>query len=79
MYLCELLVYAFEDGVADQQSMLIRDSYDRCVNLMHKIKGSLKSNEYFEIYCDETLESFYFLNDGTQIKTYKEIEKIMNV
>ena len=36
-------------------------------------------NEYFEIYCDETLESFYFLNDGTQIKTYKEIEKIMNV
>ena len=79
MYLCELAVYTFEDGQADLTQHLIRDSYERCLNLMHKIKGSLKSNEYFEIYCDETLETFYFLNEGTQVKTYKEIEKIVNV
>ena len=79
MYLCELSVYTFEDGVADLTQHLIRDSYDRCLNLLHKIKGSLKPNEYFEIYCDETLETFYFLNDGTQVKTFKEIEKIVNV
>ena len=79
MYLCELSVYTFEDGQSDLTQQLIRDSYDRCLNLLHKIKGSLKANEYFEIYCDETLETFYFLNDGTQVKTYKELEKILNV
>ncbi len=78
MYLCELCIYAFEDNNPEQQEMLIRDSYDRCLNLLHKIKGSLKANEYFEIYCDETLETFYFLNDGTQIQSFKQLEKLLN-
>lgn len=78
MYLCELSIYEFVDGEADLQQMILRDSYERCLNLLHKVKGSLKQNEYFEIYCDETLENFYFLNDGTQIKTFKELESIVN-
>lgn len=78
MYLCELCVYEFVEGEAEQQQMIIRDSFDRCLNLLHKVKGSLKKNEYFEIYCDETLETFYYLNDGTQVKSFKQLEALIN-
>ena len=78
MYLCELCVYEFVDGEAELSHMVIRDSFERCLNLLHKVKGSLKKNEYFEIYCDETLETFYYLNDGTQMKSFKALEAIVN-
>ena len=74
MYLCELSVYTFEDGIADLTQHLLRDSYDRCLNLLHKIKGSLKPNEYFEIYCDETLETFYN-NIGKNLKDLKKFKE----
>lgn len=79
MYLCELCVYEIVDDEAELSQMLIRDSKDRCLNLMHKIKGSLKKNEYFEIYCDETLETLYFLNDGTEVKSYKKLMELLKL
>jgi len=77
MYLCELCIYEIVDGEEELSQMIIRDSKDRCLNLLHKVKGSLKKNEYFEIYCDETMETLYFLNDGTQMASFKQLMENM--
>lgn len=79
MYLCELCIYELlEEDEPEQVQMVMRDSKDRCLNFMHKIKGSLKKNEYFEIYCDETLETNYFLNNGTEVRTFQELIQLLN-
>lgn len=70
----ELSVYLLcEDGDCEMQHQLMKDTLDRCLNYMHKIKGSLKDYEYFEIYQDELQETRYFLSDGTEVKNYKAL------
>ena len=71
----ELLVD--EDNEPMLLDHILTDTKEKCIGTIHRLAGSLKKNEYFEIFNDETQETLYFLADGTEVKSYKEIVRIL--
>ena len=76
MNICDLNLFEMtDDNDSELIETLMRDAYDICHYYARKAQPNLRAGQYIEIYDDETLKSWYYLNTGEVVTSLKEAFK----
>ena len=76
MNICDLNLFEMtDDNDSELIETLMRDAYDICDYYARKEQPNLRAGQYIEIYDDETLKSWYYLNTGEVVTSLKEAFK----
>lgn len=74
MNICDLNLFVLtEDNDSELIETLMRDAYDICDHYAKKAQAKLSEGQYIEIYDDENLKSWYYLNNGEVVTNFKEV------
>lgn len=74
MNICDLNLFILtEDNDSELIETLMRDAYDTCDYYAKKVQAKLEAGQFIEIYDDENLKSWFYLNNGDIVTSFKEV------
>lgn len=69
----ELALYELNEDNPELLEVIDVTTYSACLERAKRLTSHLASKQFFEIFNDETLETYYMIKNGTVLTDFKQL------